>query len=401
MIPEKSRSPFYPGQPVPIEYFSGRTEIIVKMERVINQVSHGKPQSVFISGEYGIGKTSLANYIRFISEEKFKLFGIHLLCGGVNNLNDLSVKLGDSIIKSGYKKNALGKVRDMLAKYIGEQELFGIKIHLDKLKEDSEQISKNILPFLVDLFKRLSSGNDNFNGILLILDEINGIANNPDFAYFIKSFVDENAISLNPLPILLILCGIEERRKQLIHIHQPIERIFDIIEVNPMESNEVETFYINAFKSVGISIDKKALSMLTYYSGGYPKLMHIIGDNVFWIDKDNSISEDDVLLGVVNAANEFGRKFIDSQVFDALKSKNYQSILKKLTKELVSSAEFVFFIKSDIEKLLTEPEKKTFHNFLQKMKKLNVLKEGSIRGEYAFNNKMIVMYIYMSTVKSS
>ena len=399
MNTEKGASPFYPGQPVPIEYFSGRQELIQRMQRTINQVSHGKQQAVFISGEYGIGKTSLANYINFLSEEHYQLFGIHLLCGGINNLNDLSIRLIEAIIKSGYKKNTFDIIRGMLSKYIGEQELFGIKIHLDKLKEDSEQNSRNILPILKELFKKITSGDNKIRGLLLILDEINGIASNPDFAYFIKSLIDENAISKDPLPLFLILCGVDERRKQLIHSHQPIERIFDIIEVTPMNDKEVEEFYKKAFQSVGITIENFVLPFLIRYSGGYPKLMHIIGDNVFWIDEDNTITIEDAVDGLFAAANEFGRKFIDSQVIDALKSRNYQSILKKLADNLADN-NIMYFKKSEIEIALNDSEKKIFHNFLQKMKKLNVLKEGSIRGEYVFCNEMIRLYLALSVIKT-
>ena len=66
------------------------------------------------------------------------------------------------------------------------------------------------------------------------MDEINGIAGNPQFAHFLKGLVDTNAMSGKPLPLLLVLCGVEERRRKLIQCYKPVERLFDIISVENM-----------------------------------------------------------------------------------------------------------------------------------------------------------------------
>ena len=65
------------------------------------------------------------------------------------------------------------------------------------------------------------------------------------FAYFIKFLIDENALSKNPLP--LMLCG---------------------------------------------------------YSAGFPMIMHIIGETVFWLDNDGIITKEDAIKGILLAAEE-------------------------------------------------------------------------------------------------
>ena len=55
--PLKGKSPFYPGQPVPRELFVGRLSQINRIvERGLAQVSAGKPNTMYVQGEYGIGK---------------------------------------------------------------------------------------------------------------------------------------------------------------------------------------------------------------------------------------------------------------------------------------------------------------------------------------------------------
>jgi predicted ATPase len=65
----KGINPFYPGQPVPVEYFTGRMKEIQRIIRAIEQVENGKPQAVFLTGEYGIGKSSLAGFLNFFAEK--------------------------------------------------------------------------------------------------------------------------------------------------------------------------------------------------------------------------------------------------------------------------------------------------------------------------------------------
>lgn len=390
----KGKSPFYPGQPVPIDFFTGRINEINRLLRAVKQVELGKPQAVFIQGEYGIGKSSLASFIRFVAEKEHTLLGIHVLLGGAETIEDVVTKTLETILKSQlYKQTASENIRNFLARYIGKQEFFGFSIDFEKLKIDSPNLTKGFLPFLRELFERVKS--DNVKGILLILDEINGIAKNSQFSHFIKTLVDENSLSQQPLPLMLVLCGVEERRKELIQHHQPVERIFDIVNVSPMGEAEIKDFYKKSFQSVGMEVEEAALSYFVKFSAGFPKIMHVIGDIVFWMDTDNTIDEHDAIQGIFNAAEEIGKKFVDQQVYRALRSKDYHSILKKLSKENVD----ISFHKSLLEKGLSATERKKLNNFLQRMKKLNVLKSGEERGEYVFNSRLVLLYFKLKSLQ--
>jgi len=389
---EKSRSPFYPGQPVPIELFIGRQKEIERIERALVQTKQGKMQVLFISGEYGIGKSSLANYSKFIAERNFNLLGIHVFLGNSNTIESVAQKTVETILREQiYNEKVLDKIKNFLSKYIGKQELFGFSINFEALKNDLYDISRGFLPFLKNLYNRVKE--DNISGILLIFDEINGIAKNPEFAHFIKTLVDENATSSNILPLTLILCGTEERRKELVERHQPIERIFDIIDIKNMNENEMKEFFIKAFNSVEIKVDEKALKLICDYSSGLPKIMHIIGDNIYWIDQDKFVDFKDAIEGILSAAEEIGRRFVDVQVLKAIHSEDYKSILSKIVQKQKKS-----FSKKEIEENLSSREKEKLHNFLQRMKKLNAIRSLE-RGYYEFINPMIPLYLYLTNIK--
>lgn len=388
----KGRSPFYPGQPVPIDFFTGRLNQINRISRSLYQTENGKPQAIFLSGEYGIGKSSLAGFTKFIAEKNNNLLGIHVLLGGINKLEGLAAKTVETILREQIIREKIGeKIKNALSKYLGKQELFGFSINFEALKSDSLNISKGFLPFLINLFEKVKE--DNIKGIYLIFDEVNGITKNPNFAHFIKGLIDENALAKKPLPLMLMICGIEERRREMIIAHPPIERIFDIIDIEPMSDSEMREFYQKAFNSVNIEVDKDALDLICHYASGFPKIMHIIGDILFWNDEDNRINLIDASQGIFQAAEEIGRKFVDAQVLTALHSKDYKSILGR-----VVETPALTFKKIEIEKKLSTAEKKKFHNFLQRMKKLNAIKSTE-RGEYEFNNRMVPLYLYLNQIK--
>lgn len=247
-----------------------------------------------------------------------------------------------------------------------------------------------MLAFLSELRERLTG--TGIKGIFLILDEINSITADPQFSNFIKGLVDANALSKEPLPLLLMLCEVEERRREMIQRHQPIERIFDVVEITPLNEPEMEEFFKRAFESVQMTVEPEAMGLLTHYSAGFPKIMHLLGDTAYWIDKDNIIEEFEALNAVITAADDVGKKYVDHQVYGALQSADYRSILDKIG---MISPNNMKFKKDEVASDLTETERKKFNNFLQKMVKLKVFRKGDIRGEYIFNNRMVRLYIWL------
>ena len=121
-----------------------------------------------------------------------------------------------------------------------------------------------------------------------------------------------------PLPLLLMLCGVEERRREMIRTHQPIDRIFDVVDIGILSDQEVREFFEKAFASVQMKIEPAALDILTEYSAGFPKIMHLLGDCAFWIDKDMIVDEKDAWEALMVGAEEVGRKYVDQQVYRAL-----------------------------------------------------------------------------------
>jgi hypothetical protein len=360
-------------------------------------VAAGKPVSVFLEGEYGIGKTSVARFAQWLAERNQNLLAIYATLERAEGMDDVGAAVLEATLRSGAYNPKLGeKIRSGMAKYIGQQSLFGVTLHAEALRQEAPNVARGLLPFLGQTLTRVR---DEARGIFLVLDEINGIAGNPKFAYCLKGLVDSNAaIALDrpTLPLLLMLCGVEQRRRQLIAQHEPVARIFDVITLERMAEEEMEAFFRKAFETAHMTVEPGALDIMTHYAAGFPKIMHLIGNAAYWLDRDGRIDAADASNAVIRAAEEVGKRYVDQQVYAALRSADYRSILAKIAR---SGPESMSFTKNDALKGLTETEKKKLNNFLQKMKRLGVLRPGELSGEYVFNVRMVRLYVWLQSLQ--
>jgi len=84
---------------------------------------------------------------------------------------------------------------------------------------------------------------------------------------------------------------------------------------------------------------------------------------------------------------------VDPHVYQALQSHDYHSILQKIGDLGLSSV----FTRDQVQSRLTEAEFRKFDNFLNRMKKLNVIRQGPVRGEYEFTVRMVGLYIWLKS----
>ena len=217
---------------------------------------------------------------------------------------------------------------------------------------------------------------DEKKGFFIVLDDINGLAETPDFANWYKSFVDKVATRYEKFPVTIMLCGLPEIRDKLSTHQESLMRIFRVFQIKKLENEEVSRFFLNTFNKVNMKINDNALINLVHYSSGLPILMHEIGDSIFWIDKDNVVDNKDAFSGIFKAAENIGRKYLEPKVYNAVKSERYKSILRKIGKTISSQ-----FKRKDIVQKLNKSEESVFDFFLKKMRTLGVIEEDKKKGE--------------------
>jgi hypothetical protein len=380
-------SPFTPGRPVPAEYFVARHKEVERVERAIRQTLSGRNENIFITGERGIGKSSLAWNAHLLAEKE-TLLGAYCYMGPARSLEDVTGVIFQRLLE-GCDKSTFEKLKEVFRKYIKSVNLPFLGVEFTDDKSDLRDLVHGFTPALRHVYAEAKENGK--NGLLIVMDDLNGITDLPEFAMFLKSTVDGIATSREPLPLLLILVGIPERRENLLKYQPSVARIFDIIDLPLMNEMESREFFGKTFTDESITVSNGALSLMVQLSGGYPMLMHEVGDAVFWQDTDNDIDIHDARQGIMEAARTVGKKYIDPQISKVLRSKTYSSILWRIGKKLPLG---VAFKRQELLKKIPADEQKNLDNFLNRIKKLGIVDDAEVRGEYKFVNPLFHLYVW-------
>jgi AAA+ ATPase superfamily predicted ATPase len=380
-------SPFVPGRPVPLEYFVARHKEIERLERSIRQTQSGRNENIFIVGERGIGKSSLAWYAHHLAENE-ALLGAYCSMGSAKSLEDV-VGIVFQRLLEGCDKSTFEKLKDAFRKYIKSINLPLFGVEFTDHKSDLRDLVLGFIPMLKHVCE--VSKENGKKGLFVVMDDLNGVTDLFDFSMFLKSTVDGIATSRSRIPLFLILVGIPDRRLDMVK-HQPsVARIFNIIDLPLIDESESREFFGKTFMEESITVSSEALALMVQLSGGYPMLMHEVGDAVFWQDSDNRIDVSDAKQGIMEAARTVGKKYIDPQISKVLKSKTYSSILWRVGKKLPLGGAFK---RQELLKEIPANEQKNLDNFLNRIKKLGIVDEADVRGEYRFVNPLFHLYVW-------
>ena len=393
----KENSPFTPGQPAPPEVFTGRAEEIEHLRRCIRQTANGKPQAVFIGGERGLGKSSLARFCESLVLQDnpllptdVKFISAYSTCGACRDVTDVCKVIVQNLTAEITEESRLEKARRVLGRYIDDISVplpgFRLSVRLKRSPEDLQDLRLNAPAVVADLWRIMA---EKKKGMMIILDEVNGLTTQPEFASFLKSLWED--LAAGHVPVLMMLVGLEQRLAELVQANASVGRIFERIVLQPLSKADVSQFYTKAFDRVALSATKEAVDFLAELSGGYPVMMHELGDATYWQNTDSRINLDDAMGGLVEAARRVGEKYFSPQVYQAVQSDTYRRILFHTVAETFFPGEIR---RSDLSASLPPAEARNLDNFFQRMVDLGVMRrKGPGVCEYAF--PMFPVYLRM------
>jgi len=383
-------SPFSPGLPVRPEFFSGRKDQIEELRRKVAESAAGRLQVAFVAGERGIGKSSLASFIKQLAEREQRALALHVFLGGTNTVTETTRRIFDRLLKESEQASWYERVKDFFGDRVRQVGLFGVSVEFKPSADDLKTLTDNFPQSLERLIQRLG---DRRRCVLLILDDINGLANSRRFAEWLKSVVDEIATSGMRLPVCLILVGLQDRRDGLIALQPSLARVLTPIDIPAWSEAECREFFGKSFRSVDIRIDDEALDLLAFYCGGLPVLAHELGDVAFSYSEGGAIDARIAADSVTAAAQIVGRKYLRPRVFAAIYSQRYRSILRKLTGGELRLG----FTRSEVRERLSREEWRVFDNFLRRFERLGAIEKYSDRGRgaYRFVNQLHAVYFWM------
>ena len=323
------------------------------------------------------------------------MLGIHTYLGGVTSLEELVRHVLEEVLRESRQQDWFERVVELFGDRIKQIGLFGVSVTFDAPREELTGLARNFPDALGNLVVTMS---ENRSGLLIILDDINGLADTPEFANWYKSFADSVATHFGPFPVLVMVSGTVEKKDALAAAQPSLMRVFQTVDIPRLTNEEVRDFFIRAFGEAGMEIEEAALNLMVAYSSGLPILMQEIGDSVFWKSSSSAVRKQDAMGGLVLAAENVGTKYLDPAFYRAVRSTRYRSIVRKM----IPSASPSEFTRSEVMLRLDENESKVFDNLLRRLRELGIVEQDleAGRGSYRFVNELYPLYMILQSANS-
>lgn len=251
------------------ERLFGRAKNLTAIDRALS--SPGR--QIFIYGDRGVGKTSLALTAAYLHTDSH-IAPIQVMCGRYSTFAEVIQAVGNATIPVETRmaeRSSGGGLNFNLPGGIG-----GVGITRPTRTGGTIELPKSLNEAL-DIVRFVAS---KANGKqVIVIDEMERIQS-PDekdkFAEFIKNIPE---LSDN---IRFIFCGIGHDLTELLQAHASAGRILETIKLERLHHSDLWQILIAVAAKLGVQVQQDALIRIGQVSDGFPHYVHLIGESLFW-----------------------------------------------------------------------------------------------------------------------
>lgn len=253
--------------------------------RVIDRALNSAGRQIFIYGDRGVGKTSLAltaAYVHASTESP----PIHVMCSKTGTFAQVIQAIGNAQIPIAdrVEKPATGGGLNLNVPGLGG-------VGFTRSSRSTPTIAAPAsLNDALDVVRYVASKRK--GQTIVIIDEMERIES-PDerekFAEFIKNIpeLDGN--------VRFIFCGIATDVNELLQSHPSAGRILENVPLERLHHSDLWKILTNVGKKLGVEIQQESLTRIGQISDGFPHYVHLIGESLFWsmFDDSNEVTKSD------------------------------------------------------------------------------------------------------------
>ncbi len=350
-------NPFKPNSPVRPGMFVGRLAEIERLESHLLQTVRGNPSNFLVTGERGIGKSSLLNYLKWVAagdiamEDDTKLrflvidTDIEPSTTQVGLVQKIELGLRRELAKTEPARAFLRKSWEFLQRI----EAGGVRLHKADEEADQSVLIEEFAYSLAETIDRLTSPSDGpstfgtqYDGVLILIDEADNASRDLRFGAFIKLLL-ERVHRRGCDRVMVGLAGLPHVRQTLVEGHPSSLRLFDTVVLDRLSQPEVgrvmESGLEQAEKDNGVkyTITPSAQSLLAVLSDGYPHFIQQFGFSAFDVDQDNVIDREDVTKGAfgkMGALEALGDRYYRDDFYNKIQEESYRQVLRIMADKL-------------------------------------------------------------------
>jgi AAA ATPase domain len=348
-------NPFRPNSPINPGMFVGRVNELERLEQAFIQTKAGEPVHFMITGERGIGKTSLLFYLQALAQGNITFnsmkFNFLVLDLDIDTnttqlglIHRIKMHLDDQLEKNERARTFLKDAWSFLQRvHIMDS---GITPETEKVL-DEVMVDEFVLT-LAQVCKRIcnTDSEDTFSaryeGVLLIIDEADNCSSQLHLGSFIK-LLTERLQRYGCDRILVGLAGMPDLRDKLYVSHPSSLRVFEDMQLDRLKNSEVSSIISICLEKASkdndeeISITDEARKMLVSFSEGYPHFIQQFGYSAFAYDTDRIIDKEDVIksgFGMRGALNAIGNRYYRDDFYNKIQQDSYRQVLRIMAEDL-------------------------------------------------------------------
>ena len=268
-------NPFNPQQPAKPHFFVGRDNELKIFQNFLGQTIHGSPMNMSITGDRGMGKTSILNKFEEIAKNEGALvIRISNYEVNINNIIELSEFLVTSIQRELISRNPISKTLSDFGSWLSSFkptiELKGISVAIEK-----KQIAQDILrERLQEIWRNIK---DKYSAIVILADEAESLEDIGALTFLREVFQRVQSDS----NYMIVLAGKFNFPERMSEQFSPLNRFFPAQRLRRLEVKEVSVYLENRLKETGITISKSATHEIFRLSEGHPYVLVCVSFLVF------------------------------------------------------------------------------------------------------------------------
>jgi len=337
----KSRyvDPFTPDIPVsdPTRFSGRRTQVELVVDSLF-QLKNGRPTSTIITGDRGIGKSSLLNQAKELAQGDNTLptrLGIDIGTSKYDFVvawHDAAKDQGPREIVSGIMEDLQGVVASIFGKFKLELNLGGA-LKVSQRDVDARDITGVVNQFCTEISKVAARTKEQRkDGVIIFVDELDRASPTSGIATFFKLVIEK--LSRERVTNVSFFCaGITGAIQNLEEEHASIYRTFKEVPVPRLEAKETAEILRTGYSSVPCGFDEAVPSAIHKLAAGYPEPVHLLGSQTLAVDSDDNISLEDVEAAKIRTIETLRRNKLTSLLRRAGSGK-YQKILRAMAEHV-------------------------------------------------------------------
>lgn len=408
-------NPFRPNSPVNPGMFVGRLPELERLESHLLQTRAGNPSNFMISGERGIGKSSLLNYIKAVAvgdipmDQGDEQETIRFLVVDID-IDQNTSQLGlVKKIELGLRKNlsqseaARHFLREAWA-FLQRFEAAGVKINADDTPQSEETVLEEFSYALAETCERIcgeqsqsGSFGAKYDGLLILVDEADNGSKLLGLGSFFK-LVTERLQRRGCEHVMVGLAGLPNLRDVLHESHPSSLRMFEENILERLTDQEVgRVIDICMRQAKEHSVTDNGRAELISLSEGYPHFIQQFGFSAFAADTDQIINQEDVVIGAFQtrgALDAIGDRYYRDDFYNRIQKESYRQVLRIMADKLDA-----WVTKQEIRARFKGNDS-TLDNAIKALRDRHIIlsKEGE-RGIYRLQHKGFALWIKLKAEK--